>query len=52
MFVKLNTQETEKPRWEVTKNGMLTPVAAKKKADEEEEEDENENEEERAEHWL
>ena len=42
MFVKLNTQETEKPRWEVTENGMLTPVAAKKKADEEEEEEEAE----------
>ncbi len=42
MFVKLNTQGTVKPRWEVTENGMLTPVAAKKKADEEEEEEEAE----------
>ncbi len=43
MLLKSKTAAFVTPLWEVSEQGMLTPVAAKKKADEEEDEQEGQD---------
>lgn len=40
MLLTFKTADSVKPLWEVSEKGLLTPIAAKKKADEEEEQEE------------